>query len=138
MTTSCGAFYLVKTNDGCYDIAKANNIALDQLYTWNKALSGDCTGLYPTYYICVGLVGSTTTTTSATATTSSGGVSTPTPTQAGMVSSCKSFYYVQSGDSCYDIAASNGIALDTLYDWNPALGGDCSGLWPEYYICVGL
>ncbi|KAL2837138.1 hypothetical protein BJX68DRAFT_273186 [Aspergillus pseudodeflectus] len=139
MTTSCGAFYLVKTNDGCYDIAKANNITLDQLYTWNLALSGDCTGLYPTYYICVGLIGSTTTTTtSATTATSSGGVSTPTPTQAGMVAGCSSFYYVQNGDGCYNVALNNGIALDNLYTWNPALNGDCSGLWPEYYICVGV
>ncbi|KAL2807585.1 hypothetical protein BJX63DRAFT_436907 [Aspergillus granulosus] len=136
MTTNCGAFYLVETGNGCYDIATANNIAIDQLYTWNPALNGDCTGLYPDYYICVGLVGSTTTTT--TTTTASGGVSTPTPTQAGMVSGCTSFYYVQSGDGCYDIAANNGIALDNMYVWNPALNGDCSGLWPEYYICVGV
>ncbi|PLB53269.1 hypothetical protein P170DRAFT_404258 [Aspergillus steynii IBT 23096] len=136
MTTSCGAFYLVKTDDSCYDIAASNNIAIDKLYTWNPALNGDCTGLYPNYYICVGSIGSTTATT--TTTTTSGGVSTPTPTQSGMISGCKSFYFVQSGDSCYDIAADNGIALDTLYLWNPALNGDCSGLWPDYYICVGL
>src|SRR5262245_8907450 len=143
MTTSCGAFYLVKTDDSCYDIAASYDITTDNPYTWNPALNGDCTGLYPDYYICVGLIGSTTTTststtTTAATTTTGGGVATPTPTQSGMVSGCTSFYDVQSGDGCYDIAAANGITLDNLYLWNPALNGDCSGLYPDYYICVGV
>ncbi|KAL4779063.1 hypothetical protein BJX76DRAFT_106069 [Aspergillus varians] len=118
------------------EVAANNEIALDELYTWNPALNGDCSGLWPDYYICVG-VGTTTATTTTTTTTTARAVETPTPTQAGIVSSCKSFYYVQSGDGCYDIAADNGVTLDNLYSWNPALNGDCSGLWPDYYICVG-
>ncbi|KAL2827758.1 hypothetical protein BDW59DRAFT_143792 [Aspergillus cavernicola] len=51
-----------------------------------------------------------------------------------MVAGCASFYYVQSGDSCYDIAANNAVALGKLYIWNLALNGDCTGLWPDYYI----
>jgi hypothetical protein len=43
---------------------------------------------------------------------------------------------MQSGNGCYNIAANNRIALDELYTWNPALDGDYSGLWPDYYICV--
>ncbi|KAJ5667470.1 hypothetical protein N7507_003334 [Penicillium longicatenatum] len=102
MTNSCGAFYLVKTDDSCYDIAASY----------------------------VGLLGSTTATT--TTTTTSGEVSTPTPTQAGMVADCTS-----CGDGCSDIATDNGIVLDELCLWNLALNVDCSGLWPDYYICVG-
>ncbi|KAJ9318482.1 CAZyme family GH18 [Paecilomyces variotii] len=79
----------------------------------------------------------TTTTTSPT-TTTSGAVATPTPTQAGMVSNCKKFYYVKSGDGCQAIATAYGITLDELYTWNPALNGDCTGLWADYYICVGV
>ncbi|KKK16694.1 hypothetical protein P175DRAFT_0461335 [Aspergillus ochraceoroseus IBT 24754] len=138
MTTSCGAFYLVKTNNSCYDIAASYGIAIVKLYIWNPALNGDCTGLYPNYYICVGLIGNTTTTTTTTTTPTRGEVATPIPTQSGMVSGCTSFHSVQSGDDCYDITADNGIALGKLYIWNPALNGDCSGLWPDYYICVGL
>ncbi|KAB8229898.1 uncharacterized protein BDW43DRAFT_314545 [Aspergillus alliaceus] len=136
MTTSCGTFYLVKIDDSCYNITTSYNIAISKLYIWNPALNGDCTGLFPNYYICVGLIGNTTATT--TTTTSYGGVSTPTPTQAGMVAGCTSFYYVQSGDGCSDIATNNGIALGKLYIWNPALNEDCSGLWPNYYICVDV
>lgn len=136
MTTSCGAFYFVKETDtSCTDIAASHDIAIGKLYTWNQALNGDCTGLWPDYYICVGLSGSMTA-----STTTSGGVAviTPTPTQAGMVRTCKTFYYVKSGDGCQAIATEYGIALDKLYIWNPALNGDCTGLWPDYYICVGV
>ncbi|KAL4764003.1 uncharacterized protein BDW70DRAFT_148033 [Aspergillus foveolatus] len=115
ITTSCGAFYLVQTNDSCYDIAASYNIALDDLCTWNPALNRDCSGLYPDYYICLGLIGSTTATATTTTTTASSGVSTPTPTQTAMAEDCISFYYLQSGDGCYKIAANNGIALDELY-----------------------
>ncbi|KAJ5745060.1 hypothetical protein N7520_010242 [Penicillium odoratum] len=137
MVADCTSFYDVQSGDGCSDIAAENGIVLDELYLWNPALNGDCSGLWPDYYICVG-VGSATTTSTATTTTAPGAVATPTPTQSGMVSGCKSFYYVQNGDGCYDIAAENGIALNTLYGWNPALNGDCSGLWPDYYLCVGM
>jgi LysM repeat protein len=138
MTTNCNKFYLVQPNDSCYDIAATSNIALPDFYSWNPALNGDCSGLYPDYYVCVGLVSSSMTTTTTTTTTGTGGaVVTPTPTQAGMVSDCTKFYLVQSGDGCYDIASAEGVALSDLYAWNPALNGDCSGLWPDYYICVG-
>ena len=42
----------------------------------------------------------------------------------------------KEGVYCYDIAQAAGISLDRLYEWNPALGGDCSGLWPGYAYCV--
>lgn len=137
MTSDCDKFYLVQTNDSCYNIAAANGITLSDFYSWNPALNGDCSGLYPNYNVCVGLLSSTTTTTTKTTTTTTGGVQTPMPTQTGMATDCMKFYLVQSGDGCYNIAAAEGIALSDLYSWNPALNGDCSGLWPDYYICVG-
>lgn len=47
-------------------------------------------------------------------------------------------YEAQPGDGCYDIAAEYGVTLDEVYAWNPAVGDDCSGLWPDYYYCVGM
>jgi LysM repeat protein len=152
MVSTCNDFYLVVSGDSCYDIATANAIALDDLYSWNPAVGTNCAGLWPDYYICVGVAGgssattttikttitTTTTTTSKTTTTTGNGVATPTPTQANMASNCNAFYLVVSGDSCYDIAVANGIALADLYSWNPAVGTGCGGLWPDYYICVGL
>lgn len=138
MTSNCDKFYLVQPDDGCYDLAAANDIALSDFYSWNPALNGDCSGLYPNYYVCVGVFSSTSTVAPTTITTTTAPNGTPTPTQAGMVSGCKTFYLVQSGDGCYDIATSYQITLDQFYSYNPAVGDDCSGLWPNYYVCVGL
>ncbi|GAQ08984.1 hypothetical protein ALT_6305 [Aspergillus lentulus] len=141
MVTSCNKFYLVVSGDGCYDIAAAAGVALSDFYAWNPAVGSSCAGLWPNYYVCVGVLGgagTTTTKTTTTTTTSGNGVATPTPTQSGMVSNCKKFYLVVSGDGCYDIAAAAGIALNDFYAWNPAVGNTCAGLWPNYYVCVGI
>lgn len=45
---------------------------------------------------------------------------------------------VSPGVYCQDIATQNGITLEEFYEWNPALGGDCSGLWLNYAYCVGI
>ncbi|KAL6867810.1 carbohydrate-binding module family 50 protein [Trichoderma novae-zelandiae] len=141
MVANCNKFYFVASGDGCFDIAAANNIALADFYAWNPAVKNDCTGLFPGYYVCVGTAGAkpTSTSTSRTTTTSAGnGIATPTPTQTGMVKNCNKFYLVVSGDGCFDIAAANNIALDDFYTWNPAVKTDCSGLFPSYYVCVGI
>ncbi|KAF4764199.1 hypothetical protein N7455_003730 [Penicillium solitum] len=70
--------------------------------------------------------------------TTSGTITTPTPTQTGMVSGCTTFYEAVRGDGCYTIATSYGITLDEFYEWNAAVGDDCSRLWPDYYYCVGI
>ncbi|KAJ5036790.1 hypothetical protein NUH16_004669 [Penicillium rubens] len=139
MVSNCNNFYDVVKNDGCYDIAAANSIALDDFYKWNPAVKTDCSGLQPDVYVCVGVKATATTTTTTTTTTSaSTGLATPTPTQSGMVSNCNSFYDVVKNDGCYDIAAANSIALNDFYKWNPAVKTDCSGLQPDFYVCVGL
>ncbi|KAK3941414.1 hypothetical protein QBC46DRAFT_458301 [Diplogelasinospora grovesii] len=148
MVSNCNKFYDVVSGDGCYNIATANGISLDDFYAWNPAVGTNCTSLWPDYYVCVGITGSasvtatpisTTPTTVVTSTTSSGnGISTPTPTQTGMVSNCDDFYDVVSGDGCYNIAAANNITLDDFYAWNPAVGTNCTSLWPDYYVCVGI
>ncbi len=57
-----------------------------------------------------------------------------------MVSGCQQFYLAQSGDGCWAIANAHSIALTDFYAWNPAVnnGGECWGLWPDVYVCVGL
>lgn len=82
-------------------------------------------------------------TTSATATTSNDptttmGITTPTPTQSGMASDCDKFYKVEKGDGCYAIATSHGITPDQFFEYNPAVKKDCSGLWPDYFVCIGV
>jgi hypothetical protein len=65
-------------------------------------------------------------------------VATPTPTQAGMITTCRRFHLVQSGDKCGTIASENNISLSDFYRWNPGVGSSCGSLWLDYYVCVGV
>lgn len=148
MNPSCNSFYLVVSGDSCFDIAAAHGVALADFYSWNPAIGNTCGGLWPDYYVCVGISGGSpttttttttrTTTTTTTTTTTGNGIATPTPIQAGINPNCDAFYLVVPNDSCFDIAAAAGIPIASLYAWNPALGTNCGGLWPDYYICVSL
>ncbi|KAL4820370.1 hypothetical protein BDW67DRAFT_172612 [Aspergillus spinulosporus] len=141
---NCDAFYLVKSGDGYAAIASSKGISLSQLFSWNPNLRSDCSGLWSEYYICVSIVGvnpttTTRTTTKTTTTTKGNGVSTPTPIQAGMTSSCNKFHKVVSGDQCATIASKAGITLASFVKWNPGIGGSaCSSLWLGYYVCIGV
>lgn len=137
MVSNCNKFDFVNTGDSCSVVATRNGITVDQLIEWNSA-GPDCTSLWGKVYVCVGVIGTgTTTTTSSTTTTSGNGITTPTPTQPGMVSNCNKFDYVNKGDSCSVIATRNGITIANLIDWNNA-GTDCTSLWAEVYVCVGV
>ncbi|KAL4981676.1 LysM domain protein [Aspergillus falconensis] len=80
---------------------------------------------------------STLTTATTTTATYSGGI--PSPTQSGLISTCNDYYYVQNGDTCYDIQDLYGdFTLSQFYTWNPSISSGCSGLEPGYYVCVGV
>ncbi|KGO76485.1 Peptidoglycan-binding Lysin subgroup [Penicillium italicum] len=55
-----------------------------------------------------------------------------------MASNCEAFYKVKSGDDCGKIATQCGITTEQLSSWNADIGSTCSGLWPDYYICVSV
>lgn len=98
-------------------------------------------GLY--YCVQVNYIALTTSKTSTSTSTlsssaTSSAITTPTPTQTGMANNCDNFYLVVSGDTCYDIAAAEGIPLDDFYAWNPAVGTSCASLQAGYYVCVGV
>lgn len=64
---------------------------------------------------------------------------TATPTQTGIPSSCANFYQADADDNCDTVVAIFSYATkDQFLDWNPALNGDCQGLWKGYYYCVGV
>ncbi|CAG8935539.1 unnamed protein product, partial [Penicillium salamii] len=136
VVSTCDKFYKVVADDGCYDIANDHGITLASFYTWNPAVKTDCSGLQANEYVCVGV--KSTSTSAVSATTSVSGVTTPSPIQTGMISTCDTFYDVHSGDSCYDVAETHGVSLDSFYAWNPAVKTDCSGLQPDEYVCVGV
>jgi LysM repeat protein len=141
MSTSCDAFYFVKTGDQCLTIASANGISLADFNTWNPSAGATCNGLWANTYVCVSIigVGPVTTTSAKPSTTSAGnGIATPSPIQTGMVSNCDAFYLVKSGNECGTIASSNGITTAQFYAWNPAVGSTCSSLWLDTYVCVSI
>lgn len=51
----CDLFHLVISGDGCYDIAAAADIALDDFYAWNPDMDDTCANLYLGYYVCFGI-----------------------------------------------------------------------------------
>jgi LysM repeat protein len=133
-TKSCGRYYEVKTGDTCADISVASSITLLEFLSLNQKLNDQCSNLLSGYAYCVAAVNGTAT--DATPTASS--VVTPTPIQEGLTKNCNVFYHVKSGDGCYDIANDNGISLDEFYTYNPAVGKDCSKLYPDTYVCVSV
>ncbi|KFG86524.1 LysM domain protein [Metarhizium anisopliae] len=52
--------------------------------------------------------------------------------------SCSRFMWVNSGDTCANIAAQKGISLADFMKWNPDVGNNCQGLWASAYACVGV
>ncbi|EEQ32195.1 LysM domain-containing protein [Microsporum canis CBS 113480] len=133
----------------CAIIKQFYGMSAAQFEKWNPSVTqlGSGCNLIQGLYYCVQVnyvsmtflsTGPPTTTSHMpTVTTSPTGITTPTPTQSGMVSGCNKFYKVVSGDNCYNIAAANGITLPDFYSWNPAVGDTCSTLWPDFYVCVG-
>jgi hypothetical protein len=65
------------------------------------------------------------------------GLSTPVPYQEGMVDNCRTFYYVQKGETCDAIAARLNIEQRQIVAWNPDAKSDCTNLTAENYACVG-
>ncbi|KAK1624127.1 hypothetical protein BDP81DRAFT_398658 [Colletotrichum phormii] len=39
-------------------------------------------------------------------------------------------------DSCFSIAAANGISEAQFLSWNPSVGANCGGMWAAAYVCV--
>ncbi|KAA8895206.1 hypothetical protein FN846DRAFT_818519 [Sphaerosporella brunnea] len=154
---NCDEYVMQKDGVYCGDMATNANITLNELYGWNPALNGDCSGLWAGYAYCVGVSGdtslsstttlpSTTTTpsptttlpTTTTTTATSPSVTPPGPAQSGIPANCDAYVMQKDGVYCADMAANAGITLAELYGWNPALNGDCSGLWAGYAYCVGV
>lgn len=80
----------------------------------------------------------TPTTTTTTTTSLGNGISTPTPYQSSMTTSCNSFHLIITNDQCGNIAANTSISLADFYLWDPAVGSSCGLLWAGYYVCINV
>ncbi|KAI0505413.1 LysM domain-containing protein [Xylaria bambusicola] len=138
---NCDKFYFVQKDESCDVVAAKNGITTAQFQAWNKAVGSTCSGLWANAYACVSIIGHepATTTTKKPTTTAGNGITTPTPTQSGMVGNCRKFHFVQRDQTCATIAKQYGISEADFIKWNPAVGGtSCGGLWANTYACVGL
>ncbi|OLN88297.1 LysM domain-containing protein-like protein 1 [Colletotrichum chlorophyti] len=137
LISTCSRFHLVESGNTCEVIVSQYGIALGDFYEWNPAVGSACTGLWLGYYVCIGVPGTSTRSPSISP-TSTTGPSVPSPTQAGLIASCNKFHLVESGNTCEVVVNQYGISLANFYDWNPAVGSACTGLWLGYYVCVGV
>ncbi|KAF9881457.1 LysM domain-containing protein [Colletotrichum karsti] len=143
MVDNCNKFYFVEEGTGCSQVLSANGITIADLFKWNPSVKSDCSGMWALVNVCVGVIGGgggavTTTAKPTTTTTAGNGIVTPQPTQPSMVSNCNKFYFVASGTSCSQVLTTNGISLADLFKWNPSVNSDCSGMWAQVNVCVGV
>ncbi|KAK2611937.1 hypothetical protein QQS21_002043 [Conoideocrella luteorostrata] len=51
----CKKWHVVQSGDGCYDLAQANHISLNDFYKWNPGVGSNCEHLWLGYAVCVGV-----------------------------------------------------------------------------------
>ncbi|RMX98022.1 hypothetical protein D0868_10327 [Hortaea werneckii] len=126
-------------------IQSFGNITVTQFWAWNDymdpknlrpGLDDECGNLLAGFAYCVAPVDGKSI--NPLPTTSRTSMVTPSPTQDGLSESCNEFYFVKSGDGCYNIAKSYGISLKDFYAYNPSVLGDCLKLLANFYVCVGV
>ncbi|ORY12426.1 hypothetical protein BCR34DRAFT_563775 [Clohesyomyces aquaticus] len=155
VVANCNRWGLIKSDTTCATIIKNHpGLTLAKLVSWNPAIGDTCTNLWLDYYVCTGVVGWTdatstkkpasstkkpTSTKKVSSTKKPTATSTvPSPVQSGINSKCKKYHKVVKGNTCYDLATKYKIELANFYKWNPSVKTDCSGLWVDYYVCVGV
>ncbi|KAG8409336.1 hypothetical protein J3459_017640 [Metarhizium acridum] len=65
-------------------------------------------------------------------------VTNPSPVRSPMAPNCNKFCWVPPGSWCDPVAKNNGITAEQLTTWNPYVGPKCTGLWADYYACIGV
>lgn len=55
-----------------------------------------------------------------------------------MVSNCNKFHYIAKGVVCSQVISYQKITLADFIKWNPTVGEDCTGMWAEVNVCVGV
>ncbi|KAK9434602.1 LysM domain protein [Metarhizium brunneum] len=140
----------------CQDIPNQWFITDEQWIRWNPVIAASCGNFVIGKSYCIEASqepisappatlesttsgsSSSTSLSSSTATKPNNGISTPTPTQPGMVDNCNKFYWVSLGERCQDIASKNGIPLTDFLNWKPKAGQKCGSLWADTYACVSV
>lgn len=114
---SCNAWYKISSGDTCEVAAAKNKITVDQLRSWNNQLGSTCNNLWLGYYACVGVPGA----------------AAPMP---GIVSNCKRYSLVVSGDSCEIVSQRYGINVNDFKKWNTYINAQCTNIWLGALVCT--
>ncbi|KAF2130127.1 carbohydrate-binding module family 50 protein [Dothidotthia symphoricarpi CBS 119687] len=132
---SLSSVFDLNVANSCEVWAAQADVTVEDLLAWNPSLSkANCVLQSGKSYCILNL---TPTPTTSQPPTNTGGTPPPAETQPGAISSCKKWYVVVSGDGCWGIANAAGISLEDFYKWNPGVG-ECSALWPDYAVCIGI
>lgn len=139
----CTEYVIANKGDDCSSLPRLWKVSAVDFFSWNQILGPNgenCdTQLFLGYYYCID-VAPTVTLTSSIPTSST--MSTPEPTQSGIISNCNKFAESIPGLGCDAFAAAKGITPEQLYTWNPILGiagANCaSKFWAGEYYCVGV
>ncbi|KAL2802202.1 hypothetical protein BJX63DRAFT_426247 [Aspergillus granulosus] len=111
LTKTCTSYYKAAAGDTCEVITQQkypyiNSVPL--FVRWNPAVGSTCSNLLAGYYYCVATE-----------------LHQPMP---GIINTCKRYYQVKTGDTCWSIQQKYGITA----------AHSCGSLWVGYFICVGV
>ncbi|KFZ09528.1 hypothetical protein V502_08694 [Pseudogymnoascus sp. VKM F-4520 (FW-2644)] len=140
ITPDCVSWYRADSGEDCDLVVKMfGTFSAEDFLKWNPAVKPDCSGFKIGNYYCVAIPSTPTTRTTGYSSTPlpTNGVG-PQPEQSGIPEACADYWFVGSLDTCDSIATKNNITVAQLESYNPALSSDCSGLTPNYYICVEM
>ncbi|KAH6684917.1 hypothetical protein F5X68DRAFT_241940 [Plectosphaerella plurivora] len=154
----CDSWHLARPGDTCQRMVSRYGISLSDFISWNPAAEEDCDELIASYRVCVGAPGAGNTNlewqpaqpeeTVTAAPDPTDHVPTalppidstfiPSPSHGPMPANCRNFHQAGADENCDTVVAQYGyITRDQFLLWNPALDGNCQGLWLDTYYCVG-
>ncbi|OAA73471.1 LysM domain protein [Cordyceps fumosorosea ARSEF 2679] len=138
MASDCDDFYLVSHGDTCAVVESKYHISAADFLRWNPATAPAFGWAIMSAYTFPEPPPLRSRQPPPPPPPPTGIITTPQPTQPGMVDNCDRFVFVKPGDNCGAVASAAGISLADFTLWNPNAGSTCSGLWANSYACVHL
>jgi len=157
-TAICNAWHRVVPGDTCQRMLDKYGLkSMDDFLSWNPAAKEDCEMLIADYWVCVGVqrqMGNTdlewetaqpeftappepTKYTPVTLPAADSSFA-PIPSHGPMPIDCKVYHRATADQNCNDIVKLyNYFSQEQFLSWNPALDGNCLGLWLDTWYCVG-
>ncbi|KAK2841523.1 hypothetical protein FQN49_006172, partial [Arthroderma sp. PD_2] len=154
----CRDWHYVSAGDTCETVVASSSwVTMEEFLEWNPTVKSDCSGLFVGWWVCIGIQPQTVTDTLE-YTTTPPPISVPPPTKytpttyppinstftasptlPDTAQKCQSFHQAETGETCRSVLARfNYMSEKQFFEWNPALKGNCDGLWEGYWYCVAV